>query len=139
MVDGNGKNFQLFSEFSKLFFQGVLHMRNFGSACHLGVLSGIPCMGIAKKLLYTDGITDQRVAESLRNSKPSKFADLYGDSGKRLAIAFKSPPGNTLYISVGHRIDLDTCAELVKSCMLPGHALPEPVHQVNFFCLLFGC
>lgn len=43
MIDGNG----------------FLHMRGCGQACHLGVVSGIPCLGVAKKLLYADGITDQ--------------------------------------------------------------------------------
>lgn len=88
-------------------------------------------MGIAKKLLYTDGITETRVAQALRDAKPKKTADLYGDSGKRLAIAFKGPSGSPLYISVGHKVDLDTCEMLALSCMVPGHNLPEPVYQVK--------
>jgi deoxyinosine 3'endonuclease (endonuclease V) len=87
-------------------------------------------MGIAKKLLYTDGITEARVADALRQSKPKKTADLYGDSGKRLAVAFKAPTGSPLYISVGHKIDLDASEFLVLSSMVPGHPLPEPIYQV---------
>ncbi|XP_063654191.1 endonuclease V isoform X12 [Pan troglodytes] len=35
---------------------GVLHHRGFGVACHLGVLTDLPCVGVAKKLLQVDGL-----------------------------------------------------------------------------------
>uniref|UniRef100_A0A8C5CVX2 Endonuclease V n=1 Tax=Gadus morhua TaxID=8049 RepID=A0A8C5CVX2_GADMO len=36
---------------------GLFHYREFGLACHLGVLSGIPCVGVAKNLLQVQGVT----------------------------------------------------------------------------------
>uniref|UniRef100_A0A5F9DR27 Endonuclease V n=1 Tax=Oryctolagus cuniculus TaxID=9986 RepID=A0A5F9DR27_RABIT len=35
---------------------GVLHHQGFGVACHLGVLTDLPCIGVAKKLLQVDGL-----------------------------------------------------------------------------------
>ena len=37
---------------------GQLHPRGFGLACHLGVLLGVPCVGVAKTLIHVDGIED---------------------------------------------------------------------------------
>ena len=90
-------------------------------------------MGVAKKLLYTDGITEETVTNSLRESKKlnKNSADLYGVSGKRLASALKTSKGNVIYVSVGHRIDLDTCVEIVQKCLIPSRNLPEPVWQAD--------
>uniref|UniRef100_A0A3Q0STF6 Endonuclease V n=1 Tax=Amphilophus citrinellus TaxID=61819 RepID=A0A3Q0STF6_AMPCI len=35
---------------------GLFHYREFGLACHLGVLSGLPCVGVAKNLLQVQGV-----------------------------------------------------------------------------------
>jgi len=121
MVDGNG----------------LLHMRDCGQACHLGVLADIPCIGVAKHLLWCDGITQQYVDETFRRAKASnrdcEAVKLVGKSGASKAFAFmpKGVRGSCmLYVSPGHRIDLQTSLELVRACM-KGNKLPEPVHLAD--------
>ncbi|XP_046900221.1 endonuclease V-like [Hypomesus transpacificus] len=45
---------------------GLFHQRaEFGLACHLGVLSGLPCVGVAKNLLQVQGVakSEEHVAQ----------------------------------------------------------------------------
>lgn len=37
---------------------GQLHPREFGLACHLGVLLDMPCIGVAKTLIHVEGVED---------------------------------------------------------------------------------
>jgi len=117
MIDGNG----------------FLHMRGFGQACHLGVLCGIPCLGVAKKLLYADGITDQYVQDEFRRAKGRDTALLIGESGVERAYAYKARHNkgtSVLYISAGHDISLRTSMDVVRLTM-KGNELPEPVFQAD--------
>lgn len=36
----------------------------FGLACHLGVLSGLPCVGVAKNLLQVQGVSKSEEHQS---------------------------------------------------------------------------
>lgn len=44
---------------------GVLHYRGCGLASHLGVKVNIPTIGVSKKLLYLDGLTNKLVKKGL--------------------------------------------------------------------------
>uniref|UniRef100_A0A669BBZ2 Endonuclease V n=1 Tax=Oreochromis niloticus TaxID=8128 RepID=A0A669BBZ2_ORENI len=43
---------------------GLFHYREFGLACHLGVLSGLPCVGVAKNLLQVQGVNKSEEHQS---------------------------------------------------------------------------
>ena len=67
---------------------GILHPRGFGAACQLGVVSCIPTVGVAKKLLQADGLQREVVEAAVRARQASHTpvgrtptADTSGSSG----------------------------------------------------------
>ncbi|XP_009079070.1 PREDICTED: LOW QUALITY PROTEIN: endonuclease V, partial [Acanthisitta chloris] len=112
---------------------GLLHPRGFGVACHLGVLTDLPCIGVAKNLLQVDGLVkDELHREQIRSLQRSGDAfPLTGTSGRVLGMVLRSHNNSSkpLYISVGHRVSLDTAVHLVKSCCR--YRIPEPIRQAD--------
>jgi len=112
---------------------GFLHPRGFGLACHFGVLTGIPTIGVGKTLLYVDGLKKGSVKKKFTEEckKGGDFTLLVGDSGQCWGAAFKSTDDNTnpIFVSLGHKVDLQTAIEIVKrSCKF---RIPEPVRQAD--------
>ncbi|KAM6164697.1 endonuclease V [Rhynchocyon petersi] len=112
---------------------GVLHHRGFGVACHLGVLTGLPCIGVAKKLLQVDGLEKgEPHKEKVRLMRVGGDTfPLVGDSGTILGMALKSHDHSTnpLYVSVGHKISLEAAVRLTRACCR--FRIPEPVRQAD--------
>ncbi|XP_078443775.1 endonuclease V family protein [Wolffia australiana] len=117
MVDGNG----------------VLHPKGFGLACHLGVLANLPTIGIGKNLHHFDGITMSGVRALLQGlDELSKgVVTLVGESGRTLGAAMRSSTGSSkpIFISVGHRLSLDSCISIVNMCCM--YRVPEPIRQAD--------
>jgi len=112
---------------------GFLHPRGFGIACHLGVLCDIPTIGIGKNFLVVDQLTMKGV-KHLATEKCVKGGDwvrLVGASGTIWGAAFRSTDDNTkpVFVSIGHRISLETAVELTKRCCL--YRVPEPIRQAD--------
>ncbi|MEO7909510.1 MAG: deoxyribonuclease V [Roseiflexaceae bacterium] len=102
--------------------QGIAHPRRFGIACHLGLLTGIPAIGCAKSLLVGRHapVPDQRGA----------FVPLI-HRGEQIGVVLRTRPGTKpLFISVGHRISLDTAVEYVMSCTTK-YRLPETTRAAD--------
>lgn len=96
--------------------QGIAHQRRFGIASHIGVITGLPCIGVAKNRL-TGSHTD------LPPEKGS-MARLI-DNGEIIGIALRSRTGvKPIYISPGHKICLKTAIHYVLQC-LTRFRLPE--------------
>ena len=112
---------------------GILHTRGFGLASHLGVLVNIPTIGVGKKLFVVDGLDDYEIQEQVRRKlhKGGEFLPLIGKSGKVWGAALKSCDStqNPVFVSIGHRISLET-AVLLTSRMCK-HRVPEPIRQAD--------
>eukprot|EP01080_Neovahlkampfia_damariscottae_P008259 gene8259-84_t len=104
---------------------GVHHPRGFGLASHLGVLIGIPTIGIAKKLLAIDGIDREKVKKMKEEMEGDSYSLLKGDSGVIHGALYKVKGNkNVVYVSIGHKVSLETSLEITKkTCLFKN---PEP-------------
>lgn len=101
--------------------QGVAHPRGFGVACHLGVVLGVPTIGVAKSLLVGAGEP---------GPKPGDTAPLLW-KGQRIGTALRTRRNaRPLYVSVGHRIALETAVALVLA-VTRGRRLAAPIRAAH--------
>ncbi|XP_049899577.1 endonuclease V-like isoform X1 [Epinephelus moara] len=111
---------------------GLFHYREFGLACHLGVLSGLPCVGVAKNLLQVQGVykSEEHQSQIAALQKGGDSFPLTAASGKVLGKALRSSDKSSkpVYVSVGHKISVDTAVRLTHSCCR--YRVPEPIRQV---------
>jgi deoxyribonuclease V len=102
--------------------QGIAHPRRIGIAAHLGVVLDRPSIGCAKSRL-----TGTYVEPGPNQGDRSPL--MY--HGEQLGVVLRSKPRtNPLFISVGHKIDLDLAVEVVLRC-LRGYRLPEPTRAAD--------
>lgn len=102
--------------------QGLAHPRRFGLACHLGVLTGIPSIGVAKSLFIGehDVLPEQRGAwRPLRHKNEIVGAALRTRAG----VA-------PVYVSIGHKVSLATAIRFVLTCA-PRYRLPETTRAAH--------
>jgi len=112
---------------------GVLHHEGFGLACHLGVLSSLPTIGIGKTLLLVDGL-DAHVVDAECSQALHKAGDVYelkGASGAIWGAALRSSKKsiNPIFVSVGHRLSLPTAINVTVQCCQ--YRIPEPIRQAD--------
>lgn len=112
---------------------GLFHYREFGIACHLGVLSDIPCVGVAKNLLQVEGVykDEEHQSQIAALQKGGDSFPLTASSGKVLGKALRSSEKSSkpVYVSIGHKISLDTAVRLTHSCCR--YRVPEPIRQAD--------
>ncbi|CAG8623937.1 24080_t:CDS:2 [Cetraspora pellucida] len=115
---------------------GLLHPRKFGLASHLGVLADVPTIGVGKNFLQIDDgneLTMLHVKKTVKE-KLKKGGDAYflcGVSGTTYGAAVRSLENTTnpIYVSIGHKICLDTAIQLVVKCC--HYRIPEPTRQAD--------
>jgi deoxyribonuclease V len=102
--------------------QGYAHPRRFGLACHLGVLTGLPSIGVAKsRLIGAHG--------PLPDEKGAWVPLLDGD--ETIGAVLRTRGGVApVYVSVGHRVSLPTAIRWVLACTTR-FRLPETTRQAH--------
>ncbi|EPY51559.1 DNA repair endonuclease [Schizosaccharomyces cryophilus OY26] len=127
MVDGNG----------------ILHPIQFGLACHLGVLTNSPTMGVAKNYFHCFGLNEslddhrQHLSNyiSTNTSKPPLFLYSIGEPSIVLGAAVwtRKESKRPIYVSIGNQISLDIAIQLVFRTSGVVSKIPEPIRQADIF------
>lgn len=106
--------------------QGIAHPRRLGLAAHLGVILDSLSIGCAKSRLIG--------SHDAPGKAMGDWVYLYsnkGASGEVIGVVVRTKAGaQPLYVSVGHRVDIDTARDLVLRCV-KGYRLPEPTRLAH--------
>lgn len=101
---------------------GIAHPRGLGIAAHFGVATGLPSIGVAKKILVGSG------------SEPHQMRGAYTPlrhKGAQLGWILRSKVKcNPLVVSPGHRVSLASSADLVMR-FTGKYRLPEPTRLAD--------
>lgn len=101
---------------------GIAHPRGLGIATHLGVITDLPTIGVAKKIL----VGHHADVGPMRGDR----ADLV-HRGNMIGTALRSKDGiKPLIVSPGHRVSLARAPGLVLACGR-GYKLPEPTRLAD--------
>ena len=104
---------------------GLAHPRRFGLASHLGVLTGLPTIGVAKNpftFSYEEPGTLRGSASALVSGEDEVGRALRTQDGVK-----------PVFVSVGHRVSLDNaCAHTLA--LTPKYRLPESTRRADSLC-----
>ncbi|CCK26075.1 Endonuclease V [Streptomyces davaonensis JCM 4913] len=104
---------------------GLAHPRRFGLASHLGVLTGLPTIGVAKNP-FTFSYDEPGAARGSAVPLVSGTEEV----GRALRTREAVKP---VFVSVGHRVSLDNaCAHVLA--LTPSYRLPETTRRADALC-----
>ncbi|MCT9010040.1 endonuclease V [Streptomyces sp. NPDC054766] len=104
---------------------GLAHPRRFGLASHLGVLTGLPVIGVAK-----NPFTFSYEEPGVRRGSASPLLAGSDEVGRALRTQDGIKP---VFVSVGHRVDLgNACAHTLA--LTPKYRLPESTRRADSLC-----
>lgn len=101
---------------------GRAHPRRFGSASHLGLLSGIASVGVGKSRLC--GTFNEPADERGAWSPLEHNGDRIG------AVVRTRRKVSPVFVSIGHAVSLASAVDLVVDCA-PRFRLPEPIRAAD--------
>ena len=101
---------------------GLAHPRRFGIACHLGLILDKPAIGCAKSRLCG--------TYSEPSNRKGSSAQIY-HKGEIIGAVLRSRSNvSVVYVSVGHRVSLETAIELTLSCCKQ-YRIPETTRYAH--------
>lgn len=100
---------------------GIAHPRGIGTASHLGLVTGLPSIGVAKRRLTGNHQTPTVPGDSEPLSQETQ------QIGSVLKTRQRAGP---VFVSPGHRMDQDSALAQVRR-MLAGYRLPEPTRLAD--------
>jgi deoxyribonuclease V len=107
--------------------QGLAHPRRFGIACHLGVLTDIPTIGVGKTRLIG---SHQAPGPAKGDWAPLWDSDSSGGAELIGAVLRTRAGIKPIYVSIGHRLCLDTAIHWVLRATTR-FKLPETTRQAH--------
>lgn len=101
---------------------GLAHPRRFGLACHVGVVTGVPTLGVGK----TRFIGEHGEPGRERGAKEPLM-----DGGEIVGVVLRTQDAvKPVYVSVGHKISLDNaCRQVLRLC--PAFRQPETTRHAD--------
>ncbi|NXL37785.1 ENDOV Endonuclease, partial [Glaucidium brasilianum] len=110
-------------------FEGGWLLAGFGVACHLGGVTDLPCVGVAKNRGGVDGLARDELHREGGSPGGGFIATLLrgGENWGSRALRSCNNGGEPLYVSVGHRVSRGGAVRLVKSCCR--YRGGEPIRQ----------
>jgi deoxyribonuclease V len=102
---------------------GVVHERGLGLASHIGVLLGVPAIGVPKTPFHSiDHLPDTPRGSYYVLTKE------WGAAGASIRLRTGTKP---VYVSPGHLVDLDSAIALCLAWSTGRHRVPEPLQAAD--------
>jgi len=102
--------------------QGYAHPRRCGLACHIAITLDIPGIGVGKSRLV--GTFDDPPPQA-------GAATPLMDGDEQIGLVLRTRDNTRpLFVSIGHRVDLESARALVLSCCTK-YRIPEPTRQAD--------